>query len=191
VSDGATVASKLLVGLVVAPLGVFAVALVTNLLFTGVWNFRAFLGHSDAVMLWDTVVWLKVEAMLLVGLVIAILWYAPLAAYLLLVSAWARRNVLLWATLPPVLAVILERIAFGTHFVGGLLQYRTVGIWRTLGAPHALGLKSIGHGHVASHIFADLNITAALTNIDLWLGLVAAGAFAFAAARIRRYRDDN
>ena len=32
----------------------------------------------------------------------AVLWYLPIAGYLLLVSVWARRNAFLWAVLPPV-----------------------------------------------------------------------------------------
>ncbi|MEZ5459666.1 MAG: hypothetical protein R3E65_10305 [Steroidobacteraceae bacterium] len=39
---------------------------------------------------------------MLLGTLIAALWYAPIAAALLLISAWARRNVFLWAVLPPV-----------------------------------------------------------------------------------------
>jgi ABC-2 type transport system permease protein len=195
VSDGATVASKLLVGLVVVPFGVFLVALVTTLLFTAIWNTRAALGHAEAFVLWDTVTWLKVQALMLYGLVVSILWYAPLAAYLLLVSAWARRNVFLWATLPPLLAVIVERIAFGTHFVGGLIQYRTWGIWSALDLPLAGGHATmrVGNGNLVSlsRVFDDLNIGVLFTNIDLWLGVMVAAAFAFTATRIRRYRDEN
>ena len=43
----------------------------------------------------------------------------------------------------------------------------------------------------ASALLDGLNVPAAFANIDLWLGLIAAGGFAFAAARIRRYRDDS
>ena len=63
----------------------------------------------------NTVVWLKVQALMLVAVFVSILWYAPLAAYLLLVSAWARRNVFLWAILPPVIAMLIERVSSGTH----------------------------------------------------------------------------
>jgi len=71
----------------------------------------------------------------------------PAAASLLLVSAWARKNVFLWTSLPPVIAIIMERIAFGTRYTLHLLQYRTWGIWDALGinvAPERV------HGRVVS-----------------------------------------
>ena len=195
VSDGVTVGSKLLVALGVVPLGVFGVALVTNLLFTGIWNIRASIGHSDALVLWDTVTWLKAEAAIALLLIVSMLWYAPLAAYLLLMSAWARRNVILWASLPPVVAPIVERLAFGTHYIGRLISYRMHGSWAALSLPHAFehSFSQAGHGRLmsASALLDGLNVPAAFANIDLWLGLLAAGAFAFAAARVRRYRDDG
>ena len=195
VSDGATVASKLCVGLIVIPLGTFVVALVTNLLFTAIWNLRAVFGHSPQLVLWDTMALLKVEILMFLGLIVSILWYAPLVACLLFVSAWARRNVLLWVTLVPIVAVIVEKIAFGTHYVSGLIKYRTNGIWESLhleGA--ALGsMTNVGGSEVVSltRLLDHIDVSAAFSNIDLWLGLVATGAFAFAAARIRRYRDDS
>jgi ABC-2 type transport system permease protein len=187
VSDAATVGSKLFVALVVVPLGVFVVALVTNLLFTAIWNVRASVGGASAgLLLWDTAAWLKVQVLMLLGLVISILWYAPIAAYLVLVSASSRRNVFLWAALPPLLAVIVERVAFGTHYVSGLLQYRVSGIWRSLHIGHLSDPAAS-----LTRIFDAIDLQAVFTNIDLWLGLIVAGAFAFAAVRIRRYRDDT
>ncbi len=195
VSDGATVASKLLVALVVVPLGVYVLALVTNVLFSAIWMGRAALGYLPAsAAVWDTVAWLKVEALMLFGLIVSILWYAPLAAYLVLVSAWARRSVFLWATLPPVFAVLVERLAFGTHFVAGLIEYRTYGIWGSLHLESAIKHTILAGGHQMVSlpgVFDTMDASAAFANIDLWLGLAVAAAFAFAAVRIRRYRDDT
>jgi ABC-2 type transport system permease protein len=195
VSDGATVASKLFVGLIVVPVATFAVALVTNLLFTAIWNLRAVFGHSPDLVLWDTVALLKVETLMLLGLIVSILWYAPLVASLLLASAWARRNVLLWVTLVPLVAVIVEKIAFGTRYVSGLIAYRTFGIWESLHVEAAVldSMTRVGQSEVVSlpRLLEHINIGPAFTNIDLWLGLVVTGAFAFAAARLRRYRDDS
>jgi ABC-2 type transport system permease protein len=195
VSDGATVASKLFVGLIVVPVATFVLALITSLLFTAIWNLRATFGHSPELVLWDTVALFKVQILMLLGLVVSILWYAPLVASLMLASAWVRRNVLLWVTLVPLLALIVEKIAFGTHYVSGLIEYRTVGIWDSVHLEGAIlgSMTRVGAEEIVSlpRVLDHVNIGGAFTNIDLWLGLVVTGAFAYAAARIRRYRDDS
>src|SRR5690348_530206 len=117
VSDGTTIASKLLVGIVVVPLGVFLLALLDHLLISLVVSARVAVGPEHHYpLLWDTVAWVKTEAFMFLCVLATMLWVFPIAAYLLLVSAWARRNVFLWAILPPVLIALVEQ-AFGTHFL--------------------------------------------------------------------------
>ncbi len=193
VSDATTVISKLLVGLVVVPLGVYLTAMVASVLFQAVWAIRVGYGSlPNIAVAWDTVAWLKVQGLMLYGVIICMLWFAPLAAALLLVSAWVRKNVFLWTTLPPVIAVIIEKAAFGTRYVAHLLEYRTWGIWDALGI-NPTPPEGAGHGRVVSlaDLFDNISMGKAFLNIDLWLGLAVAAAFIFAAVRIRRYRDDT
>lgn len=188
VSDGLTVTSKLLVAVVIVPLGVFALGLLLSLVFTGIWQLDAALGRVPAIPGWDLGGWLQAELALLLCLVVAALWYAPCAAYLLVVSAWARRNPFLWMLLPPVAAVIVERVALGTHYFAGFIGYRLVGIW-----PKLFAHMQLHHGRafaLASGL-DRLHLGAAFSDLDLWLGLLAAAALAYAATRIRRYRDDT
>jgi ABC-2 type transport system permease protein len=196
VSDAATVASKLLTGLVIVPLGVFALTAVTNLLVSAIFVARASFGTTPIpAAVWSTVVWLKVEALFLYGLIVTIFWYAPLAAYLVLVSSWARRNVFLWAALPPVIAMLVERWSTGTHYVLSLIEYRTWGMWQTSNMEPSVNRAMTGDSHnqivSLSSVFDNLHVAGPFLNIDLWIGLAVAAAFAFAAARIRRYRDDT
>jgi ABC-2 type transport system permease protein len=188
VSDGKTVLSKLLVALVVVPLGVFALGLLLSLLFAGIWQVNAALGRVPLIPGWDMLGWLKAEIALLLCLAVATLWYAPFAAYLLLVSAWARRAPSLWAVLPPVVAQLIEHFTFGTHHVRDLISYRIYGIWPTL-----FGHMHVGRGRAfaLSSAFDQLNLGAALGDVDLWLGLALAAALVFGAIRLRRYRDDT
>ncbi len=195
VSDGATVGAKLFVAAVVVPFGTYLLALITDVLFTIVWDLRALIGHTPALVVWDTVAFLKTQALMFLGLVISILWYAPFLGCLLLASAWARRNVYLWVTLVPLLAIIVERIAFGTHYIGSLLAYRSGGIWKSLHVETAVfgSVTSVGQAMVVSipSFYDRVHIGPALTNIDLWLGLAVTAACAYAAAWLRRYRDDS
>ena len=62
------------------------------------------------------------------GLTVHALWYAPIYGWLLLVSAWARRATFLWAALPFARdRRSCERIAFGTTYFGYMLKYRLMG----------------------------------------------------------------
>jgi ABC-2 type transport system permease protein len=195
VSDGATVASKLLVGCVLLPLGTFAVALITDVLFTAIWDLRAVLSHSLELVAWDTGAFLKTQAVMFLGLIISILWYAPFFGSFVLCSAWIRRNVLMWVTVVPLLAIIVERIAFGTHYLYSLLHYRTVAIWATLHVESAIidSVRDLGPAAVVSipQVYDRVHILPAFADIDLWLGVIFAVACAYAAARIRRYREEG
>ena len=188
VSDGLTVLSKLLVALGLVPLGVFVLGLLVSLACTGIWQLNAALGRLPGIPGWDLVGWLKAELALLLCFFIGALWYAPCAAYLLVVSTWARRTPFLWLLLPPVAAQILERIAFGTHYLASFIGYRLFGIW-----PMVFSHMHLGHGRAFAlgSALDQLDLGAALGNIDLWLGLGAAAGLTFAAIRIRRYRDDT
>ena len=188
VSDNLTVLSKLLVALLVVPLGVFALGLLVSLSFVGIWELNAAFGRLPPIPGWDTLAWLKGEMALLACVIVGVLWYAPFAAYLLVVSAWARRSPFLWATVPVVLAPLLERMAFGTTYLWKLLAYRTYGIWQTLFPYPHLGR---GRAEALASMFGQLRFGAAFSDIDMWLGLAVTAALVFAAIRLRRYRDDT
>jgi len=194
ISDAQTVISKLLVAMVVVPLGVWLFNILIGLIVSGIWEIRALTG-SISGLFWDTATWLRVQGVLLVTTVVASLWYAPLTAYLLLVSAWARRNVTLWVLLPPLVAVLLERLVFGTHYLWTVIVYRFNGIWRTFKVGRLFSDVSLGphHDQLPSwhSILAAVNPLPVLANIDLWLGLALAVVFVYGAIRIRRYRDDS
>jgi ABC-2 type transport system permease protein len=185
VSDGATVASKLVVACVVVPLGTFVLALVTDILFAAIWDLRAVITHNPELMF--------------LGLVISILWYSPFLGCFLLASVLVRRNVLMWVTVVPLLVVIFEQIAFGTHWLSNFLDYRGQGIWNALHVEGALlaSIHSVGGGPDPAEmvslpeVFDRVHIGPAFTNIDLWLGLAFAAACAYAAAWVRGFRDET
>jgi ABC-2 type transport system permease protein len=106
------------------------------------------------------------------------LWYMPIYAWLLLVSAWARRAPFLWAVLPLVGIGIFERFAFHTTYFANLVGYRFSGPEST----HAAG-------HDAMTSMFSIDVATFFSAPGLWIGLVVAAIFLAAAVRLRRYRE--
>jgi len=190
VSDGLTVAAKFLVALVVVPLGAVVLALLGHLLFTAILTVRAAFGGLPVAPVWDTLEWLRNVALMLVLLLLAMLWYAPVIAAALLLSGWARKP-FLWATLPPLIVLIVEPIFFRTQYFWHFLQYRSQGIWEVLARGIRMPKEDAVPHSIASALFANLNWRAALGDIDLWLGVLLALALLYAATRLRRYHDET
>ena len=195
VSDGITVGSKALVALVVVPLMVWGLSLLVSVLCVSALSFRLSGSGFASLLHWHTGGWLQVQAAMLVNLAIASLWYAPIAAALLLASVLARRGVVLWAVLPPLLLIIGERVALGTQRVAAFLSYRFTGYFDAIG-PGFGGHedKSASTAEQLAELsdrFDKISALPLLSNPDLWLGVLAAAGLLWLTVRMRRYRDDT
>src|SRR5467141_1476045 len=181
VSDLTTVLSKITIPLVILPVIAFALVVCVqvimllissvNLLAHGVSPATTF-AHFPVFQNW---------LVMLYGLIAIALWHAPIYGWLLLVSGWARRATFLWAVLPLIVIQIFEKITFNTSYFGKMLQHRLMGF-----APHAFGFH--GEGHPTIDSLVQLTPGRYLGSAGLWLGLLVAAAFLFAAVRLRRYR---
>lgn len=197
VSDSATVLAKFLVAMVIVPLGAFLAVAVTDLAVRAIIAARGGAGLAmEQASLWDGRMWWQAQVLLLIGVVASMLWYAPLAAYLLVVSAWARRSVTLWAVLPPLVLVIVERIALQTSHAWEFLADRlspAVPIMRGIDAHLAEGTISIDRNEIVvpGALLQQVDIGAIFLNAPMLLGLVAAVVLLVIAIRLRRYRDDT
>jgi len=186
-SDELTVGSKLVVATVVVPIGAFVLASAADLVFAAIFALRV-----PGALSWNTYEWARTELVLLLEVILGVLWYLPIAGALLLFSAWIRRNPILWATLVPIVAPIVEFVALRTKYIWHFETYRMNGIWHKLLSGPDLWDKASFHNLPPVGVVLDtFNIRGAFTDIDLWLGVVAAFAMAYAAARVRRYRDDT
>jgi ABC-2 type transport system permease protein len=189
ISDTQTVLSKFLVALAIVPLGVYALTVCTDIVASAILAVRL---HDPAllraVVRWDTVAWLHTQGLILASLVVVALWYAPVAGYLLLVSAWAKRNAFLWAALPPLVGMLVEKIAFRTNYLAELLGYR-LSVSGALGFGHRVaGTRAIARDDV-SGMMGSVRPWAAFANVDLWLGLAVAALLVRVVIRIRRHQD--
>jgi ABC-2 type transport system permease protein len=191
VSDTLTVLSKVLVVMVIVPLGVYLVSAMTTLLMSAIYLVRAWQDHAGGGAFWDAGAWLRIQWVSLLTVVAGVLWYAPVTACLLLASAWARRSVQLWVFLTPAILIIMERMVLGSHHVLNVLEYRLGNVFthRALSFP---GLGDAADQPLTLNLLvANVDPIPVLTNVDLWLGLVVAALLIVATVRIRQYRDDT
>ena len=180
VSDLTAVLSKTSIPFVILPLFAVAIAMVTQfiMLLLSSAVLRAS-GHGVAA-LWDQFPLFRMSLLLLYHIfTVHVLWAAPLYAWLLLVSAWARRAVFLWAVLPPFTISVLEKMLLNTSHFATMLLYRFSG-----GGLEALTVP----GTMPMDPMTQITPERFLSAPGLWIGLVVAAAFLFAAVRLRRYR---
>jgi ABC-2 type transport system permease protein len=180
VSDLTTVLSKLSIPLVVLPLLTFAVAIVTHTLMW-LWTAMLLLANGLPLPTFAQLPLVSSWLVLLYGFVALKLWQAPIYAWLLLVSAWARRAVFVWAVLPVLAIAAVEAIAFQTRHFLDFVKYRLIG-----GMAHAFAFNpQEKHPRVDLH---QLTPGTFLSSAGLWLGLVFAAALIAAAIHLRRSR---
>jgi ABC-2 type transport system permease protein len=178
VSDLTTVLAKASVPLGVLPLLAFAITFVTQsimLLFSSLVLLAS--GLSVATLWTQVQLYPTLLGLLYHVVTIHMLWYAPLYAWLLLVSAWARRTPILWAVLPPLALGIFEKVAFHSSHFAALMEYRIGG-----GSDAMQGNFQMQPG-------MHFNPWNFLSTPGLWLGLLVAAIFLAAAVRLRRYRE--
>jgi ABC-2 type transport system permease protein len=183
VSDTVTVLAKASVPLVILPLLTFVIAAVTQWIVVLV-DMAMMAAHGYGVSAIGQLPVLQMQAGLLYHLVtVHSLWYAPIYAWFLLVSAWARRAPFLWAFLPPLAISIVEMIAFNTkhfsHFLGD----------RFSGGSSGVGFG--GKGALMIHPMSGATPGQFFTSPGLWGGLVVAAIFLAGAVQLRRYRSPS
>jgi len=112
----------------------------------------------------------------------------------MMVSAWAKRAVILWSFLPPLVLFIIERWFLGTNLVGRVIAERLTGLpavalspggdksWHVDGASHALTLPS--------SVFHFINPSGFLASPQTWIGAAVGVALIVAAIQLRMRRSE-
>jgi ABC-2 type transport system permease protein len=194
ISDTATVLSKLATAIIVIPLVYFIAADLTSALISFILSVRASFALGGA--LWHGELWLQLQVLWLYVIVTTAVWYLPVAGWLLLVSAWATRAVMLWATLPPLALYLAERWFLGSHIVATQLGVRLLGY-----LPRAFHTTPDGT-HWATTGFGDDHITAPnslwvllnpgsfLSSPQTWIGAAVGIVFIVGAVQLRLRRTE-
>jgi ABC-2 type transport system permease protein len=183
VSDRTTVVSKAAIPFLVLPLIAYLLSIVTQFVLLMMGN-MALLGHAmNPAPLWAEVRFFQGLLIMLYGLTVHMLWFAPIYAWLLLVSAWARRTPVLWAVLPLLAVSAVEKIVFGTLYFVHMLRYRLIGAMTEAFVGHPKG----ANGDISR--LSQLDPGRFLSAPGLWVGLIFAALFLTAAVRLRRNRE--
>jgi len=203
ISDTNTVLSKLLTGLLLAPVitvGIASAAAFVILILAGIavsaQGINLFAPVLSNVNLYLSPVYL------LAMIPVYILWALPTAGWLLLVSSWAKSKVFLWAVgVPLIVAVLLKWLdymlaLYGTTInadwiINNVLETLLLGLvpgaWFMDGGT-ALPVSN-GHGvNMLSVLGASWG---SLARPELWVGAAAGVAMIVGAIRLRRWRDEG
>jgi hypothetical protein len=113
----------------------------------------------------------------------------------MVVSAWAKRAVMLWSILPPIALLLAERWFFGTHVLADQLLDRLFGFSR-LAFHHNPGGSSWVNG--ADHdtigtpdsIWNFLNIGGFLSSPATWIGVAVGAVLIVGAIQLRTRRTE-
>ena len=178
VSDRTTVLAKAAIPLAVLPLLSLAIILAAQLIMLLV-STTVLLGNGmNPAILWTRLPLFQMTLALVYSLVAIALWHAPVYAWLLLVSGWAKRATFLWAVMPFLVMAAFERGAFGSSVVGKFLKNRLIG-WFT--QSFAINTRDEPLSMITPGKF--------LSTPGLWIGLIFAALFLAAAVRMRRNRE--
>ncbi len=184
VSDFTAVLSKAFVPLVILPLITFVVIIATQFMMLLI-STIALLPSGLAGSTWKVLPWFQLSIILLYGIVTMALWHAPVFAWLLLVSGWARRATFLWAVLPWLAIAAVEKMAFNSAYFAQMLGRRVGGSFEEA---FVVTTYPKGSHYPLVDRLTQLDPLKFLSSPGLWIGLVVAAAFFVAAIRLRRSR---
>ncbi|HZF26082.1 MAG TPA: ABC-2 transporter permease [Steroidobacteraceae bacterium] len=195
VSDRETVISKLVVAAVALPLMTFGAVLATNLLFGLIGSLRLS-GTVEHVwsMVWEPRLWFAAHALILYSMATMTLWYLPILGWLLLVSAWARRAVILWAVLPILALMLLEYGFLQTFHVAHMLRDRFGGWFHLALNTNAAERAADVDGSripMTGRLIDSIDPGTFFSSPGLWIGLIVAAGFIWAAILLRRRRSET
>ena len=182
VSDLTTVLAKAAVPLVVLPAVLLMVIVGAQFVMLVFSTVVVLVNGIDPGRLWARVDLRLMWTVLPYGLLVNALWLAPVYAWLLLISGWAKRMTFVWALGPPLAVALFERLAFNSTHVIRYLGERLLG-----GFGEAFSVRGEGKKEIES--FSDIDPVATLSNPHIWGGLAVAGLLLAVIVRLRRSRD--
>ena len=192
ISDAATVLSKLTVGLVLIPIVYFAAADVTALITAFILSVRA--RHAIGSALWQPDLWLQIQVLWIYAIIASAIWYLPVAGWLLAVSAWAKRAVILWSILPPLVLYMIERVFFGSNFIGYAITRRLMGLpmvaFNGSSQHWSNEAGAVDSAGVPTSVWRLMNVGGFFSSAETWIGVAVGVALIVFAIQMRARRTE-
>lgn len=185
VSDTATVLSKFVTVCLLIPVLYFGVIAVFQLFLLLVSTVLAWFGGSLGTAIWGASNLFVVLFNTLISLVIASIWLAPVWAWLMFASSWAKKTAFLWGALPIFLLAIAEEWIFHSEHLIELVGKRIGGGFVIMNS----NLNNL----VGADMFKgnSVNWYDVFVMTEFWGGLIVSAIFLAGAVYIRRYRDES
>ena len=178
VSDMITVLAKAAVPLLVVPIVACIAIVVTQVVMLAIAG-AAFSTHGMSFTTpWTETQFAATLPWTLFSVFAQMLWQAPLYAWLMLVSGWARRLPALWAIGVPIGISIVEGLAFQTAYFGSAVKARLSDGYAATFGNSSRGLSDGAHGVDGLLVF--------FTAPSLLAGMAIAVVFIVAAMWLRR-----
>jgi len=199
VTDTETVLSKLVTAVFIIPLITIAAIIATNILnliLISIWV--SMKGGDAGFLIWGSAPFIDNWVAMFTAVIALSIWVSPFIAWFLFVSAFTRKWPFLVAFLPPILAMLGERIIFKSTIL-----FSTVVLERGKVPLFSSGLTfeeffeifftdgQVAKGGELIGMLAQIDLAKFFSSPGLWLGLVACGLFTTAAIYVRRFRDDS
>jgi len=199
VSDMRVVGSKLVTAAGVIPAVTVAAFLAASVGIYLISGLTLLLTGSGAVLAAGPAAIFETAVTVVYALVVQSLWYMPLFCWLLLVSVWAKRAVLLWALLPPWAIGVTEWLLFRTEYFGQMLAQRLIGVFPLAFSEH--DVQDVVIQYAGEHANMDVTISEGVSQLidpgtllasaGLWIGLVVAAGLFGGAVWVRRFREES
>lgn len=196
VTDTQTVLAKLFCGVIMLPALSLVAFAATQLLVLTVASTALLAVGGSVGALWNLSTLLANWIFVFYVLVSTALWFASFIAFLVLVSAWAKKAVYLWS-LAPLFVMQAELLLPGDNHIGrtvfghiGDYPAAAFSIPRDLREGGAAELVDpVGEG--GFRLLALCDPIGLVSEPALWINLAVAVAFVAGAIGLRRYRDDS
>jgi ABC-2 type transport system permease protein len=201
-SDLQTVASKLLAAMILAPMIFWVVFVITQIVMAIIASVMVMsVGENPWTLFLSVVNPVKAWFTLLLSYLAASIWFLPIYAWLLLVSAFAPRIPLLFAVLPPIVISILQIwIDFLRTFTLDSSLFGIIGEWVANSPAILTAQVHDGRGTLAlgvpltsdfDHTVTVGNILVRLFSVQMLTGLIVAAVFLAGALWLRRRATDS